>query len=86
MKRRAKSRARSERVKSEGVGLAAGREDEEGVDALTLPDGVVWSYEGDAEQTRRTSLPPPRSLPLSKLTKGRYRVHGQNGSTPINLQ
>lgn len=64
MKRRAKSRARSERVKSEGVGLAAGREDEEGVDALTLPDGVVWSYEGDAEQTRRTFsrlLVPPLS-------------------------
>lgn len=47
-KKGAKRRGTSARVKSELPG-----EDEEGVDDMTEPDGLVWNWEGDCETRRR---------------------------------
>ena len=43
-----RKRGASARVKSEQVA------DEEGVDDMTDPDGIVWSWEGNCEALRRT--------------------------------
>lgn len=46
----AKPQSRGRSVKPEAY------EDEDGVDDLTDPDGIVWSWEGNAETTRRIAF------------------------------
>jgi centromere protein C len=46
----------SARAQSRAMSVKNEVPEEEGCDDMTDPDGLVWSWEGNAETTRRTSI------------------------------
>lgn len=55
-------RGHSARATSRGGTVKHEVPEEQGVDDMTDPDGLVWSWEGDAEVSRRASLSLSRVL------------------------